>query len=268
MKEFPGVKYVKRDNESELIEIEFSDDNVMNDPNSIFFLETRNRQVIEEISEGLKFPINITSIKLELVPSSMTKYLYSFNGLETIIFNLFKSEKKTFQDDLKKGDVYLKTYFRKDDFYTFPKLCLEIIFFRKLQNKTLDILWRKLESEILLFIGNVGDIDQEIIPSISIINDYLKIPLLVGQPEFTRDGVFKTNKFTSEQLIEMNYIHGISLIKLNMNEIINNKYLSLYDDIRECILSSNNHLEYNYMTEVDEVIKTMFTSEDKDNLPF
>jgi hypothetical protein len=53
-----------------------------------------------------------------------------------------------------------------------------------------------------------------------------------------------------------------------MNEIINNKYLSLYDDIRECILSSQNGIDYSHQTEADDFIKVIFAGEDIDNLPF
>ena len=258
MKEFPCVKFVKRDIENCLVEVEVCD-NVMENPCSIYFLDRRNNQVVKGITDGVKLPIEITRIKLELTPSSMTQYLYSLNGLETIVFNLFRSENKPFQDDLKKGEVYLKTYYKKDEFYTIPVLCLEVIFLRKLHSKTVDNLWKTLKTDLLFFTGNVGDIEFRKIHSISQFEEYLKIPLVVGLPEFKKEGMFKRKYFSEEQLIEMNHVHGISLINLDMNEVINNKYLSLYDEIRDSITSSQYNDDYS-QEEVDDVIKSLFTS--------
>lgn len=267
MEEFPCIKNINRDIENCLVEIEFCE-NVMESPCSIYFLDKRNQAVIDEITNGYKAPITLTRVKIEIIPSDMTQYLFSLNGIETIIYNLFRSENQPFINDLKKGNVFLKTYFKKDDYFTLPLICLEIFFMRKLKNKSIDNLWKILRTHILSFTGSVGDVDLIKIQSISQLKDYLHVPLLVGQPEFKNEGVFKKKYFNDEQLIELNHIHGISLIQLDMNEIINNKYLSLYDDIRECILSSQNQLDYSHQTEADDFIKIIFAGEDIDNLPF
>ena len=127
-----------------------------------YSLPNKGKVEFEGITENIKFPMDITCIKLQLIPSDMTKFHNDFLGLETIVYNTFKSNNKPFQDDLKKGDVYLKTYFKKDDFYTIPLLCLDIIFFRKLNSKTIDNLWKVLKSEIVLFTGDVGNIEQKV----------------------------------------------------------------------------------------------------------
>lgn len=196
----------------------------------------------------------------------MTKFYYSLTGLETILFNLFKSNNKPFTEDLKKGEVYLKTYYKRDSFYTLPVLCMDIIFLRKLNSKTIDNLWNILKSEIVLFTGNVGDIEVKNIASDSEFTDYLKIPLLVGQPEFKNAGFLNQKNFSQEQIIEMNYVHGLSLIGLDMYEVINNKYLSIFDEIRECILrdSSKNDLD----AETKDVIDYMFAKNNDDEFPF
>jgi hypothetical protein len=267
MKEFPCIKNIKRDIENCLVEIEFCE-NVMESPCSIYFLDKRNQGVIEEITNGHKAPMTLTRVKLEIIPSDMTQYLFSLNGLETIIYNLFRSENQPFIKDLKKGDVILKTYFKKDEYYTLPLICLEVIFTRKLKSKSIDNLWKTLKTNILSFTGSVGDVDVIEVQSISQFKDYLHVPLLVGQPEFQNEGVFKKKHFNNQQLIELNHIHGITLYLLDMNEIINNKYLSIYDDIRECILSSQNGIDYSHQTEADDYIKVIFAGEDIDNLPF
>ena len=266
MDNFPCYEIVSRDVDRCLVEIELVD-NVMESPCSVYFLDRRNNLEIEGITESIKTPMDITCLKLQLIPSDMTKFYYNFLGLETIVYNLFKSNNKPFQDDLKKGDVYLKTYFKKDDFYTIPLLCLDIIFFRKLNSKTIDNLWKVLKSEIPLFTGDVGDIEQKVFYSKSSLNEYLKVPLLIGQPEFKQEGLLKSKKFSFEQILEMNHVHGITLIKLNMNEVINNKFLSLYDDIRDCITSSQEKDDYSE-DEVEDVIKSIFSRDENDNLPF
>lgn len=262
----PCCKVVKRDIERCEQEIELID-NIMQSPCSVYFLDRRNNNDVERIIERYKTPLTLTSIKLELTPSNMTKYYYSLTGLETILYNLFRSENKPFQEDLKKGEAYLKTYFRRDDFYTIPVLCMDIVFLRKLHNKTIDNLWNILKSDIILFTGNVGDIEVKNVASTSEFNDYLKIPLLVGQPEFKFEGIWKQKKISEEQIIEMNHVHGISILKLDMGEIINNKYLSIYDEIRECILSnesSNSDLD----EETKDIIDFIFAKNNDDELPF
>jgi hypothetical protein len=144
---------------------------------------------------------------------------------------------------------------------------LEVIFLRKLHSKTIHNLKNTLKNDLLYFTGNVGDIEVRYNNSTSQLNEYLKVPLLVGQPEFKNEGVFKQKHFGEEQLAELNHIHGISLIKLNMNEVINNKYLSLFDEIRYCIISSQSHDEY-FQEEEYDVIKSLFTRDDYENLPF
>ena len=263
MDDLPCWKVAKRDYEKSSRVIRLVD-NVMEDPCAIHFLDKRNGLVVDEITGSIIRPITITSIKLELTPSNMTKYYNSLAGLETILYNLFRNESKPFQEDLKRGEVYLKTYYKRDDFYTIPVLCMDIIFLRKLHHRTIDNLWNILKSDIVLFVGNVGDIEVVNISSTSELTDYLKIPLLVGQPEFKNEGLLKQKYFSEDQIVEMNYIHGISLIKLDMREVINNKYLSVFDEIRECILSSkssNRDLE-------DDNIDYMYAKNNEDEFPF
>ena len=52
-----------------------------------------------------------------------------------------------------------------------------------------------------------------------------------------------------------------------MNDVINNKFLSLYDDIRDCITHSQQREDYS-QDEVDDVIKSIFSRDETDNLPF
>ena len=103
MDNFPCFKVVKRDIEKCEVEIQFID-NVMQSSCSVYFLDRRNDYDVERITERYKTPLTLTSIKLELTPSNMTKYYYSLIGLETILYNLFRNDNKPFQEDLKKGE--------------------------------------------------------------------------------------------------------------------------------------------------------------------
>ena len=99
----------------------------------------------------------------------------------------------------------------------------------------------------------------------------LSIPLLVGQPEFKRKGVFRTYKFSIEQLKEMNYIHGISVIQLKMGDIINNQTLSIFDTIRELIKKSNSEKDFEDYSEddIEKIVQNIFNGVPNDNeLPF
>lgn len=260
MENFPCCKLIKKDTKKGSVLIEIPN-NVMENPSSVYLLDKRNGLVIKEITDDFKMPISTTRIKLQIIPSNMTQYYYTLNGLETILFNLFRSDNKSFQEDLKRGEVYLKTYYEKDEFYTIPILCLEVIFLRKLHPKTIDNLWKTLKTDLLFFTGNVGDIELRDFHSALDFNDYLKIPLLVGEPEFKNEGILQRKHFYEEQITEMNYIHGISLIKLNMNEVVNNKYLSLFDYIRSSIAPSHHEESYS-------IDKTLLTRDDIENLPF
>ena len=263
MKNFPCIKMIKRNIKDGLIEVEISN-NIMENPCSVYFLDKMNQAVIDDITQVKKLPLDLTRITLEIIPSSMTKYLYSLNGLETIIYNLFRGQNEQFQEDLKKGNVYLKTYYKRDDYYTIPVLCLEVIFLRNLHSKTIDHLRKILRSELLIFTGNVGDIDFGHIESEVELEEYLSVPLIVGAPEFIREGVFKKKNFTDEQLIEMNHVHTISLIELNMNDVINNNYLTLYDEIRSNIRHQDDFTQDDEYT----IVQTLFPKDDFEDLPF
>lgn len=265
MENFPCCKVVKKDLKKCSVELDLVD-NPMESPCAVYFLDKRNDIVVKEIVDRFITPLTLTSIKLEIIPSDMTKFYYSLTGLETILFNLFKSDNKPFMEDLKKGEVYLKTYYKRDSFYTLPVLCMDIIFLRKLHGKTIHNLWKILKSDIVLFTGNVGDIEVRTILSASEFTEYLKIPLLVGQPEYKNEGLLKQKNFSDEQIVEMNYVHGLSLMGLDMYEVINKKYLSIFDEIRECISrdSSNNDLE----AETKDIIDYMFAKNNEEELPF
>jgi len=269
LKDFPDLKIVKRDIERGLVEIELVN-NVMENPCSLYFLDRTNDLIIDEIVNTTTLPKKITQIKLKILPTEESKYYYSFSGLEGIIFNLFnRIYKKRIQDDLKKCETYFKLYYIKDEMYNVPILCLEFYFFKKLLNETIDYLNNTLRLEIYYFTGFVGEINVIDEITENKLLGILKRPLLIGQPEFKKEGVLKTYNFSEEQIVEMNYIHGFFLTQLQMGYILNNSTLTIFDDIRELIKSSKMNIDNNSEDDIQNVIDDIFGRDDNiDNLPF
>ena len=269
LEDFPDLKIVKRDIERGLVEIELVD-NVMENPCSVFFLERRNDMIIEEILETEPLPKKLTQIKLKILPTENSKFYYCLLGIETIIFNLLnRIHNKRILDDLKKCKTYFKIYYIKDEMYNIPILCLEFYFFKKLLNETIDHLNNTLRLEIFYFTGFIGEINVIEDITETKLSRILKLPLLIGQPEFKKEGVLKTYNFSEEQIVEMNNIHGITITQLQMEYVLNNSKLSIFDNIREQIKSSNLDLDKYSEDDLHDVIDEIFGKDDNvDYLPF
>ena len=252
--------------EVDLVEI------VMEHPCSLFFLEKRNNGVVDEIISSKPHPKCITQLKIKIIPTEENKTHYSFSGIETIIYNLFNNvNENKIREDLENGDTFFKVYYTKDEMYNIPILMLEFIFFRKLLPETIEFLSSKLKIEGFFYTGNIGKIEVEDFIIIDDLKKVLSIPLLVGQPEFKRKGVLRTYKFSIEQLKEMNYIHGISVIELKMGDIINNQTLSIFDTIRELIKKSNSEKDFEDYSEddIEKIVQNIFNGvPNDDELPF
>ena len=266
MERFPCVNVIKKDIDRCLVVLDL-EDNAMESPCALYFLDRRNNLVVEEIFKSTKLPKTITKVKLKVLPTEMGKFYYSFNGIETIIFNLFKNEIKPFDRDIRNSKCYLKVYYEKDEFYSIPVIKLEIIFFKKLHPKTIDRFYQKLSSEMVLFTSQVGDVDVVDVKDKDDFAKHLHIPLIAGCPEFKNEGLFLRKNFTIEQLVEMNHMHGIPPLKLDMSQVVNNRFLTLFDEIREVIDYSQLNAEPTE-SELNQIINTMFTSSDNDDLPF
>jgi hypothetical protein len=257
-----------RDYERYFYEIDLVD-NVMEHIGSLFVLDKRNNIITEEILEDNFLPKKITHLKLKILPTENNKFYYSFSGIETIVFNLFNNlNKKRIKEDLERCKTYFKVYYIKDEMYNVPILCLDLIFLKKLLNETIEFLWKKLKVEVFFFTGNVGDIKVIDFITPNKVSKVLKIPLLVGYPEFKNEGVLKTYNFSDEQIKDMNTIHGVPVMKIDMKKIINNSTLSLFDEMRELIKKSNNEVDTDDLTEdeVDDIVYNLFGTNDNDEI--
>jgi hypothetical protein len=274
MNNFPHCSVKKVDVERCLTTVEICD-NVMQCPCCCYFLDKLNTKNIEIIVDSLvKLPEKITLIQIPLLPTPANRTYFSFDGLETIIYNLFKSQNKKHIVELKKGGTYLKVYYKKDPLFTLPIIMIEVIFFRRLHEKSFDEILNTLKAEVLYFTGSVGDIDVKEIYDIEDLIKILHVPLIIGHPEFKNEGVLKHHKFREDQIQEMNYIHSISIQKLDMGNVVNNNQIFLFKDQREAILNDLNKEK----GEIDKAISAIFNIQeneekledliDLDNLPF
>lgn len=266
MEKYPCINVVKKDIDRCLVVLELAD-NLMDNPCCIYFLDRRNNLVINEIIEKIKLPKSVTRVKLKILPTEMGYYYYSLNGIETIIFNLLRNDIKPFDNDIKGSDCYLKVYYEKDEFYSIPVISIELLFFKKLHYKTIDRFHSKMKSEMVLFTSQVGEVSVIEIENSDDLFNLLTVNLYVGCPEFKNEGLFLRKRFTPEQLLEMNHLHGVAPMKLDMDAVVNNGFLSLFDEIRECI-------DYSVVSQspesskLNDLINSMFSDSKEDDLPF
>ena len=262
------LRLKKRDIERYLYEID-KVDNVMEHIGGLFVLDRRNNSITESIVKQIELPKKITHLQLQVLPSENTKFYFSFSGIEIIIFNLFINlNKKRIIDDLKECETYFKVYYKKDEMYNIPVICIEFIFLKKLLTETINYLWKKLKEDIFYFTGDYGNIDVVEINTINNLSKLLSIPILVGCPEFKKEGILKKYNFTNEQINEMNNIHGLPIMNLKMNSIINNSNLTLFDEYREIIKKYGTIGDSDTIKddEVNDVFYQLFGTNDKDKI--
>jgi hypothetical protein len=272
MNDFSHFKINRTDAERCLVEVDLcSNSEVMSCPCCCYFLDKRNTVITEEIVDAIEeLPEKISLIRIPLLPTPANMVYFNYLGIETIIYNLFRTSNKKQVKNLSQGDTYLKVYYKKDPLFTLPIIMVEIIFMKFLNEKAYDELWKTLKSEVLFFTGSVGDIEHVYLDNIEDLIKVLHVPLIIGQPEFKLEGVLLKHKFNEEDIFQLNYIHSISVQKLKMDAIINNNKLTLFEEQRESI---QKEMEERYRNDKDvvEVIDAIFGKqrEDESNeLPF
>ena len=269
MHNFPYCSIKKNDAERCLVQVDLCKTEVMSCPCCCYFLDKRNLVITEEIVDSIdELPEKISLIRIPLLPTPANMVYYNYLGVETIIYNLFKTTNKKQIKSLSQGDTYLKVYYKKDSLFLLPIIMIEIIFMKSLNEKAFDELWKTLKTEVLFFTGSVGDIEHNYLDDIEDLIKVLHVPLLIGHPEFKLEGVLLKHNFSEEDIFELNYINSISVQKLKMDEIINNNQLVLFEDQRICILKDLNKEN----DEIDMAIKAVLSNEkiveEIDDLPF
>lgn len=263
-----NLKVDNYDLEKCLLHLEICD-NPMECVQCSFLLEKLKGVVIEDTISSLdKIPKQITKITIPILPVPQNKYYYSFDGIETIIFNFFRTESKIIKKELEDKKVFLKVFYKKSSFFTLPIIQLEIIFIDKLKKVVIDDFWNKLNSTIITFTASVGDIDIIDLENSDHLSEILNSPLLIGYPEFRLNGELLYNDFSIEQIKQMNYLHTINLIQLDMSRTINNNQLQLFGNQNQ-IIRDGLESEFNYLEGIDidilnKVINSLFPEEDED----
>jgi hypothetical protein len=271
MKNFPHCSIKRTDAERCYVEATICDE-VMSCPCCCYFLDKRNTVISEEIVDAIEeLPEKISLIRIPLLPTPANIGYYGYLGLETIIYNLFRTSNKKQVKNLSQGNTYLKIYYKKDPLFTLPIIMIEVIFMNFLNEKAFDELWKTLKTEVLFFTGSVGDIEHVYLGDIEDLIKVLHVPLLIGQPEFKLEGVFLKYNFSEEQILELNYVHSIGVTKLKMDEIINNNKLTLFEEQRQGIQKDIKDKTYTD-EEVADLVSALFGNDEKqeeyDDLPF
>lgn len=204
-------------------------DNVLQCVCCSFFLQKSKQQALERIlALEDKLPNEITRVKIPLYPIPDNKFYFGFQGIETIVYNLFRTTNKKHKERLKEHHSFLKVYYERNSLFNIPIIQIEVLFFGRIHPRSIDELWESLQKEIISFTGSVGDIDIIDIEDESHIERLLEIPLLLGYPEFKQEGVFDEHKFSTLQLREMNHLHSAELIPLDMDKIFENDSLNFF----------------------------------------
>jgi hypothetical protein len=270
MKNFPHCSIKRTDAERCYVEATICDE-VMSCPCCCYFLDKRNTVVSEDIIDAIEeVPEKISLIRIPLLPTPANMVYFNYLGIETIIYNLFRTSNKKQVKNLSQGDTYLKVYYKKDPLFTLPIIMVEVIFMKFLNEKAYDELWKTIKTEVLFFTGSVGDIEHIYLDDIEALIKVLHVPLLIGQPEFKLEGVLMKHNFSEEQIFELNYVHSISVQKLKMSEIINNNKLTLFEEQRVGIQKDIQD-KINQDDDVTDVFEAIFGKPRQvefDDLPF
>ena len=271
MKNFPHCSIKRTDAERCYVEASICDE-IMLCPCCCYFLDKRNTVISEEIIDSIEvLPEKISLIRIPLLPTPANMVYFNYLGIETIIYNLFRTTNKKQVKNLSQGDTYLKVYYKKDDLFSLPIIMIEVIFMRFLNERAFDELWKTLKTEVLFFTGSVGDIEHVYLNDIEDLIKVLHVPLLIGQPEFKLEGVLQKHNFSEEQIFELNYVHSISVTKLKMSEIINNNKLTLFEEQRLGIqkdIKDKAQKESDVADIVDAIFGNEKKQEEYDDLPF
>ena len=239
-----------------LVEVDICN-NVMECACCCYFLDRKNYTVMTEILNATAvIPKQITRVTIPIYPLLSNRPYYSFNGLEKVINNLFRTQKIKHLNGLKRLSAYLKVFYEKDPLFNIPLIKIQVIFFGALHPKSADELIKKLEGDVLSLTGAEGKIENLNVMDRDDLERLLYTPLLVGYPEFKLEGPLQYHKFSNQQIREMNYMHSISLTKLDMPKGANNNMPNLFLFQRDAILKE-------IEDEADEIIKEMFSRDSK-----
>jgi len=210
-------------------------------PECSFLINKRNGDVVNKLLEEHQdnFPVETTRIIATIIPSERNIKNYSFSGIENVLKSLFKIEPIEVEKEIRKLDVYFKAFYIKDDFYTIPSIRFEVIFMDRVSEETYAYLNNFIQSKLVSIIGSPGIIERKKLTNSNNFSEYFNIPLLLGNPEFTYEGIYEKKGFTEKQLEEMNFLHSFPITKINLQHALDYNNPKIFDDMRMLIYKTN-----------------------------
>jgi hypothetical protein len=233
-------------------------ENVMDCPCCIFFLNKRNRRIIEEkISQLPTIPDDLTIISVPIIPSKLTKSSYSLYGIETIangfLYSIYNILGKTYSNK-----VFFKVFYKRDPLYTIPVIVLEIFLLKQISNELLGMITERFKQEFSLQTGSIPSFEIVALDDFwKELKERLDIPLLLGTEIFKRERKFSNSGFSNKQIQEMNFIHGIPIYSVYLSDFEEDRGTIFLGDTRGSIQKENDEIHQ----KVSEAINKIFEKE-------
>jgi hypothetical protein len=197
--------------------------------NCISNLIERNDDFINKFIFDKFLPEYITKLVLEIPPLvSNINDFYDFDGVDTIIFNIFKQIDRSVIHDLRNGEVVIRVLLKKDIVFTFPKLVIEIFFLKKLTETTIRTLDDTIKTLLLVFTNGCGTIEvlKDIDKGLVLRN--FDINYLIGYSLLRKDDYTLLSSIPETKIDEMNELLKVYSIRVKVGDIINNPLMSIF----------------------------------------
>jgi hypothetical protein len=176
-------------------------------------------------------PEHITTLTIEIPSFKENVFNYfNFDGVDTIVYNLFKQTDRSIVHDLRNGDVLLKISYSKDDFFVIPKLVLKITFLKQLLPETINEIRMKIKTTLLVYTLGFGQISETKIDNIKDLMDCFRDDLQVGIDLFSNTTNHILNSISNQNIDEMNFFLFNPLLKVKIREVVNNPLMSLFNE--------------------------------------
>lgn len=192
-------------------------------------LNGENKKVISDLFFDKSLPDYITHLTLEIPPTlnNITNY-YSFDGVDTILYNFFKLYNRVVIQDLRNGDVLFRLSLRVDEIYSFPKLILEFVFLKKLSDITLKTFEDTFKTLLLVYTKGSGKVELISDLSEKKILNHLNIDYLLGVSNIEINNFPFLNSISEKQISEIRSFLNFPFSKIELKHVINNPLMSFF----------------------------------------
>lgn len=212
-----------------------------------------------------KDSLSITEISLKIIPSREGLRYYSIDNIEMILHSLFKTRSKSMLNDILRSRSFVKVQFVIDKYFLLPVLEVSVYFLHKLKSMTIEMLWRKLKSEILMFTGQIGDVSTYQLNSKSSFGDLLYSAFLVGENQFQKSEQMKSVGIGLNQAFEMDMLHRVGFFELESSwfDFTSSSSEYLFRNYISCLEMGKDE----YESLLDGIMASLF-GDNQESLPF